>query len=145
MDPNGGKWKPGDVVNMVVSALQMLDSADDEQYGPQAALETAPDSGNGSDTGNRAAPDCRRGGEGWVDYGDVDSTHGNRATFAEACLDSAYLAAHPGTPTVRGNVPPGYKWARRYVSHLGGDRSGVNNCHLVGAQWVTRERILPTW
>ncbi|MEU9272455.1 LamG-like jellyroll fold domain-containing protein [Streptomyces sp. NPDC048251] len=53
MDPNGGKWKLGDVVNMVVSALQMLDSADDEQYTPasQDALETAPADGSGSRPG----------------------------------------------------------------------------------------------
>ncbi|PWI14475.1 hypothetical protein DI272_10165 [Streptomyces sp. Act143] len=83
----------------------------------------------------RTAEDCRRGGEGWLDYGDLDSANGDRATGVEACLDSAYIKAHPGSDTnVKKVAPPGYQWARRYAAYLGNGPLGqwVDACHLLG-------------
>ncbi|WP_261718277.1 DNA/RNA non-specific endonuclease [Streptomyces sp. FZ201] len=101
-----------------------------------SASNTLPGNDNGTSTNPQNRGDCRRGGEGWVEYGDLDSAHGNRATGVEACLDSAYITNHPGTRTQpsQGITPAGYAWARDYVSYLGGKRSGVNACHLLGAQ-----------
>ncbi|ELS55654.1 RHS repeat-associated core domain-containing protein [Streptomyces viridochromogenes] len=136
-DPNNGKWNPGDAVNLVVGALKMLDLVNDQQYTPasQEAYGTAP--GHGADSGarNRDDQDCRRNGEGWVEYGDLDSSHGDRATGVEACLDSAYLKTHPGSATKWKQVaPPGYEWARDYAGYLGNRPPGewVNACHLLG-------------
>jgi hypothetical protein len=70
-----------------------------------------------------------------VDYGDVDAANGNRATGVEACLDSDYLATHPGSATNWKKVaPPGYEWARDYAGYLGNRPPGewVNACHLLG-------------
>ncbi|MFI1507160.1 RHS repeat-associated core domain-containing protein [Streptomyces sp. NPDC020597] len=135
-DPNGGKWKPGDIVKLVVGAAQMLDLSDDEQYTPDthAAPGTNPGS-DGTSGESRNSQDCRRDGKGWVDYGDADSAHGDRATGVEACLDSAYLTTHPGTKTDPDKVtPPGYEWARKYAGYLGNRPPGqwVNACHLLG-------------
>ncbi|MEU6477005.1 DNA/RNA non-specific endonuclease [Streptomyces sp. NPDC047017] len=91
------------------------------------------DGTGGMDTGNRA--DCRRGGEGWVEYGYLGSANGNRATGVEARLDRGYLDTHKGTPTGREIKPPGYQWARAYLGHLGGLKtsSAINACHLLGS------------
>ncbi|PAZ11830.1 laminin G [Streptomyces sp. SA15] len=136
-DPNGGKWEPGDAVKMIVGALKMLDLVDNEQYTPelQDAYETAPAEGSDPGTRSHDGQDCRRGG-GWVEYGDLDSAHGGRATGVEACLDSAYLATHQGSATQPDKVaPPGYQWARAYAGYLGNRPPGqwVNACHLLGA------------
>ncbi|WP_346770308.1 RHS repeat-associated core domain-containing protein [Streptomyces sp. Z423-1] len=102
---------------------------------PQEAYETAPGHGGDSATRNRDDQDCRRNGEGWVEYGDLDSAHGSRATGVEACLDSAYLKTHPGSATNWKEVAPsGYEWARDYAGYLGNRPPGewVNACHLLG-------------
>ncbi|MEU0586502.1 LamG-like jellyroll fold domain-containing protein [Streptomyces sp. NPDC006132] len=135
--PGSGGWKPGDVVKMIVGAAQMLDLADNKQYtpDPQGAYETAPGRGGDSGTPERDDQDCRRGGKGWVEYGGLDSAHGDRATGVEACLDSAYLKTHPGSATKWKEVaPPGYEWARDYAGYLGNRPPGewVNACHLLG-------------
>ncbi|MGW3172997.1 LamG-like jellyroll fold domain-containing protein [Streptomyces sp. NPDC001153] len=87
---------------------------------------------------DQSDPGCQVDGAGWTDYGPVDIGHGGRATGVTACLDSSYLESHPGTSTEtnkgEGIVPPGYDWARKYVGYLGGKPSGVNACHLLGAQ-----------
>ncbi len=137
LDPKNGGWKPGDAIRMVVGAAKMLDLADNMQYRPDSleTYETAPGNGSGSDNGSRDNRDCRRGGEGWVEYKDVDSAHGNRATGVEACLDKAYLATHAGSTTNWKKVaPPGYEWARDYAGYLGNRPPGewVNACHLLG-------------
>ncbi|MFH9554498.1 LamG-like jellyroll fold domain-containing protein [Streptomyces sp. NPDC017435] len=91
--------------------------------------------GAGTATRRRTSGDCRTDGAGWVEYGDVDSAHGGRATGVEACLDSAYLDEHPGTETDPDKVAlPGYKWARKYAGYLGNRPPGqwVNACHLLG-------------
>ncbi|MGW2183453.1 tectonin domain-containing protein [Streptomyces sp. NPDC001732] len=87
------------------------------------------------DQGDSGFSDCRKPGIKRVDLGTPDAAHGNRATRMRACLDTAYLQEHPGTSTERnGPRPPGYSWARDYVSYLKGRRSDVNACHLLGAQ-----------
>ncbi|MER7043071.1 DNA/RNA non-specific endonuclease [Streptomyces microflavus] len=82
--------------------------------------------------------DCRVQRVGWVTPGIRDAAHGNRATTMNACLDKAWIDAHPGTPTDpkkgKGIVPPGYNWARSYVGYLGGRPRDVNACHLLAAQ-----------
>ncbi|MEU1185312.1 DNA/RNA non-specific endonuclease [Streptomyces sp. NPDC005820] len=102
-----------------------------EALAPNGLL--ADGNGTGTDTQNRG--DCRRGGEGWVEYNDLDSANGNRATGVEACLDSDYFDTHEGSSTVQGIKPPGYQWARAYVGHLGGldPALAVNACHLLGS------------
>ncbi|MFF3377886.1 RHS repeat-associated core domain-containing protein [Streptomyces sp. NPDC002680] len=102
-----------------------------ESLAPNATLSGGSDSG----TGTRNNSDCRRGGGGWVDYGDSDAANGNRATGVEACLDSAYLAANSGSATDWKKVAPsGYEWARDYAAYLGNRPPGewVNACHLLG-------------
>ncbi|MGW0576254.1 LamG-like jellyroll fold domain-containing protein [Streptomyces sp. NPDC002920] len=114
-------------IEMAIILYESIDVSD--------ALETAPGSGSDSDTENRSAQDCRRDGAGWVDLGPVDSANGNRATGVEACLDSTYLNAHPGSTTDPSKVtPPGYQWARAYAGYLGNRPPGrwVNACHLLG-------------
>ncbi|MFJ3549189.1 LamG-like jellyroll fold domain-containing protein [Streptomyces sp. NPDC090114] len=101
-----------------------------EQYTP--AYEPAPSIEGGGNTGDRGGSDCRRQGIGWVDPSPRDAAHGDRATGVEACLDLAYVTTHPGTKADA--EPPGYQWARNYVSHLGGRRRDVHACHLLGAQ-----------
>jgi hypothetical protein len=88
--------------------------------------------GTGTDTQNRG--DCRRGGEGWVDFGDLDSANGNRATGVEACLDSDYLAEHKGSKTETSKVSPaGYQWGKAYAGYLGlNSKISINACHLLG-------------
>ncbi|MCX4589839.1 DNA/RNA non-specific endonuclease [Streptomyces sp. NBC_01549] len=132
-----GGLTPDDVVKMVVGVAKMLDLADNKQYTPDPleAYETAPGGSSGSDTGTRDDQDCRRGGEGWKEYGDLDSANGDRATGVEACLDSTYLKAHPGSKTDPDKVTPaGYQWARKYAGYLGNRPPGqwVNACHILG-------------
>ncbi|RKE05011.1 DNA/RNA non-specific endonuclease [Streptomyces sp. TLI_171] len=81
--------------------------------------------------------DCRNaGGQGWVNLGSTDPNYGNRATGIEACLDSAYLATHPGSdPDVKKVTPPGYLWGKSYAGWLGLDsRYTINACHLLASQ-----------
>ncbi|MGW9399088.1 DNA/RNA non-specific endonuclease [Streptomyces sp. NPDC055642] len=101
----------------------------DEALAPDATLDGGPADGPDISRGS----DCRRGGQGWSEYGDLDSVHGNRATGAEACLDSSYVATHPGTSTDTRNgiKPPG---SRDYLRYLGGRPSDVNAFHLLGRQ-----------
>ncbi|MCX4654948.1 DNRLRE domain-containing protein [Streptomyces microflavus] len=137
-DPRNSGWKPGDGWDMIVGALDMLGLVNNGQFTPDQAPDThpAPGADPGSGSGRDNSGDCRRQGTGWVDPGPRDAAHGNRATGVEACLDLAYVAAHPGTPTAtrEGIKPPGYDWARAYVGYLGGRPRDVNACHLLGAQ-----------
>lgn len=62
-DPKGsGGWTPDDVVNMVVTALQMLDLNSNDQYMPQSAQSRAPSpsggTGNTQGTDERDDPNC---------------------------------------------------------------------------------------
>ncbi|MGW4022511.1 LamG-like jellyroll fold domain-containing protein [Streptomyces sp. NPDC005009] len=129
-DPDSSRWQPGDLVDMIAAAVDMLNLAADEQYTP--AYGPAPSIEGGGNTGDRGGSDCRRQGIGWVDPSPRDAAHGDRATGVEACLNLAYVTTHPGTKADA--EPPGYQWARRYVSHLGGRRRDVHACHLLGAQ-----------
>ncbi|MEV6450157.1 LamG-like jellyroll fold domain-containing protein [Streptomyces anulatus] len=133
-DPRNGGWKPGDGWDMIVGALNMLGLVNQDAYTPQTAeqFDTAPSGGDGSSSG-RGREDCRRGGQGWSEYGTPDATNGNRATTMNACLDSAWLAMNPGTEVTAAVRPPGYSWATRYAGHLGlNPRNNINNCHLLG-------------
>ncbi|WP_343244633.1 LamG-like jellyroll fold domain-containing protein [Streptomyces sp. SID11385] len=137
-DPKNGGWKPGDVIDMVVGALKMLNAGDEKgAYQPhdQGTYETA--AGNANGNGSRDDdPTCRRGGEGWVRPSETDAEHGNRAVGIEACLDSARISSHPGSPTTREIRPPGYQWLRRTATYHQNSprRFWVNNCHLLGSQ-----------
>ncbi|MER7582275.1 DNA/RNA non-specific endonuclease [Kitasatospora sp. NPDC097691] len=95
-----------------------------------------PRPGDSGAADERRDHDCLRGGEGWVDMGDIDAGHGGRATGAEACLNSAYLADHKGTRTdVEKEAPPGYMWAKRYAGWLELDSSqAINACHILAGQ-----------
>ena len=74
-------------------------------------------------------------GCGWVEFGDLDTAHGNRATGVTACLNSAYLATHQGSSTDAAISPPGYLWAQRTAGFLGQNpAASINKCHLLGAQ-----------
>ncbi|WP_234439433.1 LamG-like jellyroll fold domain-containing protein [Streptomyces wedmorensis] len=137
-NPRNGGWKPGDGWDMVVGGLSLLNLlGDDEQLSPAQVTDpySAPGVNPGGSNRDDNRRDCRRNGQGWVDPGTPDSAYGNRATGVEACLDSAYIETHPGTPVPRnGNKPPGYDWARSYVGYLGGQPRDVHACHLLGAQ-----------
>ncbi|GHF66160.1 hypothetical protein GCM10010218_54560 [Streptomyces mashuensis] len=137
----GGGWSPGDVVGAVITAARILEMFNSDRYGSGQEREPnvhvapgampTPLSGTHTDSDF----DCRKGGKGWVDWGDRDPQNGMRATWAEACLDKAYIEENPGTPTRRDIRPPGYEWAGRFVRHLGLDPAySVNNCHLLGKQ-----------
>ncbi|MFJ3900934.1 LamG-like jellyroll fold domain-containing protein [Streptomyces sp. NPDC090025] len=144
-DPGTAIWTATKGVDMVVSGanlLAMLAGGAAEVFSPDQAPDTqgAPgaDPGPGTGNGQDDDGDCREDGKGWIKYGDVDTAHGNRATGATACLDSAYLAANPGKDTNWKEVaPPGYKWARDYAGYLGNRPPGswVNACHLIGGQF----------
>ncbi|MCX2928396.1 LamG-like jellyroll fold domain-containing protein [Streptomyces sp. NEAU-W12] len=138
--PDWDPWKPTPeeilkAVKVVHRAQDLIDMVTgDDTYTP---TETTPQTHTapGTDPGTGRGGDCRRGGEGWVEPGDLDSAHGDRATGVEACLDSAYLKTHPGSATDPDKVaPPGYKWARDYAGYLGNRPPGqwVNACHLLG-------------
>ncbi|MEH0549994.1 LamG-like jellyroll fold domain-containing protein [Streptomyces sp. B21-101] len=135
-DPNGGKWKPGDIVKLVVGVMQMLDLSDDEQYTPDTHTAPGTDPGSDGTSGeSRTSQDCRRDGKGWVEYGDLDSAHGNRATTMNSCLDSAYLGANKGSPAV-GTSATGYQWAKDTVNDWGyeDDSYWINACHLLSKE-----------
>lgn len=105
---------------------------------PLAAVQTHSllSDGNTNKIDTSTNGDCRRGGQGWVDYQDTDPQNGGRAVGVEACLDEGYLEANPGTKTNPAEVlPPGYRWAQRYAGFLGlaADKS-INACHLLGKQ-----------
>ncbi|MFE1928176.1 RHS repeat-associated core domain-containing protein [Streptomyces asoensis] len=115
------------------AVADMVDVAVFIPLGNMAANALLPDNAE-TGTDRNSGGDCRRGGAGWVEYGDVDSAHGDRATGVEACLDSAYLATHKGSTTKWKEVaPPGYEWARDYAGYLGNRPPGewVNACHLL--------------
>nr|WP_234430898.1 LamG-like jellyroll fold domain-containing protein [Streptomyces sp. NRRL F-4489] len=139
-DPGSGQWKPGDGWNIVLGALHMIEMlGGDEQYTPDEvpAHHPAPGADSGSGNANDEQVDCRRGGSGWIDLGPLDPANGNRATGAEACLDSAYIAEHPGSSTMSSKLtPPGYAWARGMAGYLGNRPPGswVNACHLIARQ-----------
>ncbi|MFH9295709.1 DNA/RNA non-specific endonuclease [Streptomyces sp. NPDC017520] len=119
---------------MIVGALDMLGLVNQDAYTPQTAeqFDTAPSGGDGSSS-DRGREDCRRGGQGWSEYGIPDAANGNRATKMNAFLDSAWLAMNPGTEVTAAVRPPGYSWATRYAGHLGlNPRNNINNCHLLG-------------
>jgi RHS repeat-associated protein len=74
---------------------------------------------------------CNAGGSGWQNPGSLDSAHGNRATFFEACITRADLRTGSGTD-VRKVMPPGYRWAGRTARHHGlTSRENINACHLL--------------
>nr|WP_240469175.1 LamG-like jellyroll fold domain-containing protein [Streptomyces sp. OM5714] len=118
--------------------IQSTLSSGGENYTPEFLEARATSSEVTGDSGaqTNGTSDCRRAGEGWREYGIPDSTTGNRSSGVQACLTSAFLVTHPGMPTEtrKGIKPTGYDWARDYVSYLGGKRSDVNACHLLGAQ-----------
>ncbi|MFH9412110.1 LamG-like jellyroll fold domain-containing protein [Streptomyces rochei] len=125
------------VIDHSALAKAALRNMGGESYTPEPleahamSPEVAEDSGTQSD----GTSDCRRDGVGWMNPGDVDLAHGGRATGMEACLDSAYLEAHPGSATEPDKItPPGYDWARIYAGYLGNRPPGtwVNACHLIG-------------
>ncbi|MCF4140407.1 DNRLRE domain-containing protein [Streptomyces sp. Tue 6430] len=132
-------WTVGKAVTTTVTAQAMVDLSGTLAFIPLNALASnaLQSDGNGTGIDTRTRGDCRRGGEGWVEYGDLDSVHGDRATGVEACLDSAYINANPGSATDPDKVtPPGYEWARKYAGYLGNRPPGqwVNACHLLGSQ-----------
>ncbi|GBP98876.1 hypothetical protein SSP531S_02690 [Streptomyces spongiicola] len=138
-NPKSGGWQPGDGWRMVAGTLALLDAADGDYYGPERSSDPYPASGtdHGSSTSDEHRNDCRRGGAGWVDPSDTDPSNGHRAVGVEACLDSAYIEANPGTKTEPAKVtPPGYHWARSYAGYLANrpPKNWVNACHLLGAQ-----------
>lgn len=125
----------------VFSAHDLIDMiTGDDTYtptetGPQTQSAPGTDPGNGSGTRDDHRSDCRRGGDGWVEYRGTDPSHGNRAQGVTACLTSEYVDTHEGTATTRHIRPPGYAWAQRYARFLGAiPRASVNNCHLLGSQ-----------
>ncbi|MFK0113163.1 RHS repeat-associated core domain-containing protein [Streptomyces sp. NPDC091217] len=130
-------WNVGDGVDTVVGVVRMLELAGNEQYTPdaQAAQGTSPGNDSGTDGGNRNTQDCRRGESGWVDYGALDRTHGNRATTMNSCLDSAYLSANKGSPAV-GTLATGYQWAKNTVNDWDYDDDSywINACHLLSKE-----------
>ncbi|MFE2064059.1 LamG-like jellyroll fold domain-containing protein [Streptomyces sp. NPDC059467] len=130
-------WNVGDGVDTVVGVVRMLELAGNEQYTPdaQAAQGTSPGNDSGTDGGNRNTQDCRRGESGWVDYGALDRTHGNRATTMNSCLDSAYLSANKGSPAV-GTLATGYQWAKDTVNDWDYDDDSywINACHLLSKE-----------
>ncbi|MFE7857888.1 RHS repeat-associated core domain-containing protein [Streptomyces sp. NPDC057403] len=136
-DYENADWGAGNGVDMVVGAMRMLDLAGNEQYTPdaQAVQGTSPINIDGTDSGNRNNQDCRRGESGWVDYGTLDSAHGNRATTMNSCLDSAYLSANKGSPAV-GTLATGYQWAKDTVNDSGYDDDSywINACHLLSKE-----------
>ncbi|MFE6417422.1 LamG-like jellyroll fold domain-containing protein [Streptomyces rochei] len=130
-------WSLGDALNATVSAQAMIDLVGITAFIPSEALSPNALLGEGRrpgmDSQNRG--DCRRAGEGWVEYGQLDSAHGNRATGVQACLDRNYLDTHKGSSIVQKVKPPGYLWAKAYVGYLGGldPTRAVNACHLLGS------------
>ncbi len=143
--PDWDPWKPTPeqilaAVKAVYNTQDLIDMiTGDDTYTPtetdpqtHPAPGTDPGNGNGADgRGN----DCRRGGEGWVDYRDTDPDNGNRAQGVTACLTRQYVETHEGTETNRYIRPPGYTWAQKYARHLKAiPKVSVNNCHLLGSQ-----------
>ncbi|MEV7679883.1 LamG-like jellyroll fold domain-containing protein [Streptomyces sp. NPDC088341] len=93
-------------------------------------------SGSGGDRRDKRE-DCRRNGEGWREYGDLDVANGNRSTGVEACLNTAFIKENPGSNTNTKEVaPPGYGWANRAAAFHGNKPPYFwrNACHLLGKQ-----------
>ncbi|MEV7439461.1 LamG-like jellyroll fold domain-containing protein [Streptomyces griseoviridis] len=129
-------WTSVQGASMAVTAQAMVDLAGLVTFIPIAALATDALLPSGDDTGtdNRSRRNCRRDGKGWVDFGDLDSANGDRATGVKACLDSDYLAENKGTKTDPSKVsPPGYLWGKAYAGFLDlKPRESINICHLLG-------------
>ncbi|MGW5768767.1 LamG-like jellyroll fold domain-containing protein [Streptomyces longwoodensis] len=136
VDYEDAGWKTGDGVDATMTAQAMINLADNTAFIPIEAL--APNAllgdGNGTGVNSQNRGDCRRGGEGWVEMGDLDSSNGNRATGIEACLDSSYLAEHKGSKADTSKAAPaGYLWGKAYAGYLGlNPRLSINACHLLG-------------
>ncbi|MEU3620371.1 LamG-like jellyroll fold domain-containing protein [Streptomyces sp. NPDC006872] len=129
-------WAAGQGVSGTVTAQAMVDLAGIAAFIPLEALASNAllSDGHGTGADSRTRGDCRLGGEGWVELGDLDSTNGNRATGVEACLDSDYLAGHKGSKTDTSKLSPaGYQWGKAYAGYLGlSPRMSINACHLLG-------------
>ncbi|MET7492663.1 DNA/RNA non-specific endonuclease [Streptomyces sp900116325] len=88
---------------------------------------------NGATTGrDDDGGDCRKGGKGWVDYKDTDSSVGGRSTGVTACLDSDYLKANKGSAAVPDKAT-GYRWGQDQADGWGYTPKTywVNGCHLL--------------
>ncbi|TDC80485.1 DNA/RNA non-specific endonuclease, partial [Streptomyces hainanensis] len=135
-DRDAGRWDIAQGWDMVVSGLELLGLIENEPYVPDQLQSEDPQggSGPGSGTAQRTIPDCRRSGEGWVDYQPRDTAHGGRAVGVQACLDDTYLNTHEGSPAGR-RKPPGYYWAQNEArSNNLVPQQSINNCHLLGDQ-----------
>lgn len=136
VDYDDAGWKTGDGVDATMTAQAMINLADNTAFIPIEALAPNALLGDGNDTGvnSQNRGDCRRGGEGWVEMGDLDISNGNRATGIEACLDSSYLAEHKGSKADTSKAAPaGYLWGKAYAGYLGlNPRLSINACHLLG-------------
>ncbi|NDK25309.1 DNRLRE domain-containing protein [Streptomyces sp. TR1341] len=150
-DPNGGNWKPGDAVKLIVGVAKMLQLAQgDDQYTPATQNSQQARPGQGVDpnpaTGDEQSPSCGfqgcqenddhdhascvgQGPANVPDYYPLDTAHGNRATGAEVCLTKITR----GTPASK--QPPGYQWAKGYVGSgaIGAvpTKYAINACHLI--------------
>ncbi|MFC8360260.1 LamG-like jellyroll fold domain-containing protein [Streptomyces griseorubiginosus] len=122
---------------VVIDQRAALEALVDIVYDPatQDAYEPVSGPGGDSDTTSRTGSDCRRNGQGWVEYGDLDSVYGNRATIMNSCLDSAYLNSNKGS-AANGSLATGYQWAKNTVNDWGyvDDTYWVNACHLLSKQ-----------
>ncbi|MEV6684120.1 hypothetical protein AB0N28_02060 [Streptomyces sp. NPDC051130] len=99
-DPSKGNWQPGDGVNLIAGALDLLNMlvggnqafTPNQTPGTHGAPGAAPGVGN-----NQGDPrDCVSRGQQRIDYGTLDSQNGDRPTGITACLDRARLSK--GTP-----------------------------------------------
>ncbi|WP_317453992.1 LamG-like jellyroll fold domain-containing protein [Streptomyces sp. TRM68416] len=126
-DPNSGKWDPSDGVGLVISALKMLDLADNEQYTPNELLETlpAPVNESGGKNGGRDRTDEKCDDGPGVSptghavympreryYDKFEKRYECRATGVYGLLDrSDYNKGRkaPGTNTNSSTQPPGMR------------------------------------
>jgi RHS repeat-associated protein len=86
----------------------------------------------GTSTTTNSGDSCANGGTGWVEQLPADSSNGNRATGAIACLTPSSLKQGSGSNT----RIPGYGWARAFITANGGNSTQqLNACHLIPRQF----------
>lgn len=168
-NPGSGGWKPGDGWDMVVGALQMLNLLVNGQYTPDrdpntsSAAGTDPGNGAGSDRDDAAA-DCRRGGQGWMDYQNTDAglprlreefqRHGVGIATDGTCrvtvlpLSRADACLAPGRPVPRlapvGSAARlGARTVARYTPAMQSRRAYPSD--LSDARWAVIEPVLSAW
>ncbi|MFE9989800.1 LamG-like jellyroll fold domain-containing protein [Streptomyces sp. NPDC005381] len=136
-DPKNGGWKPEDGVKLAVGIANMLNLIENRLFDPSQTetFETAASGDQGTGSRSRDGQDCRQNGQGWVNYGPPDTTHGGRSTVMESCLDANYLMTHEGS-AADGDKATGYKWAKGKVNDWGyaNDPYWVNACHLLSRE-----------